>query len=124
MPHVARGKCGTQKKPKKIHRLGTIAQLCWAVSSQIRHVSTIQKNLLNRNVSPTRPHDMVNFGLLTAEIISLVWETPANFDRVSLLGSITERHCSSGHQPNFVALNRGHHYIRQGGHRVGHWPTF
>jgi len=31
--------------PKNRH-LGTIAQLCWAISSQVRHVSTIRKKEL------------------------------------------------------------------------------
>jgi len=31
------------KTSPKISHLGTIAQLCWAISSQVRHVSTIRK---------------------------------------------------------------------------------
>ena len=42
---------------------------------------------------------MVNFGVLAAEIVSLVWGTPANFN-VLRLGSVTARHSSSGRQPN------------------------
>jgi len=49
---------------------------------------------------------------------------PCKFQRLSRLGSVTARHSSSGRQPNFAALNRGHTYIRQGDHHVGHWPTF
>ena len=30
-----------------------------------------EKNLLSSNISPTRPHNMVNFGPLAAEIVSL-----------------------------------------------------
>jgi len=57
------------KKLPKIRHLRTIAQLCWAMSSQVRHVSTIRKkNLLNSNISSTCPHSMVNFGPLTSEI--------------------------------------------------------
>jgi len=38
---------------------------------------------------------MVNFGLLAAEIFSLVWGTPANVNtqQASRLGSVTARHC-------------------------------
>ena len=61
---------------------GTIAQLCRTVSSQLRHVSTMGKNLLNSN---TCPHNMVNFGLLTAEICWRVWDTPANFNGFRVL---------------------------------------
>jgi len=48
------------KKSPKIGHLGTIAQLCRAISSQLRHVSTIGKNLLNSNISVTCSHNMVN----------------------------------------------------------------
>jgi len=44
---------------------------------------------------------MVNFGLLAAEILSLVWGTPANFNGFRLLAcSITARHSGIGRQPN------------------------
>ena len=51
----------------------------------------------------------------------------------SYIASVTARHSSSGRQPNFVAwykeLNyrtfaEGATYIRLGGHRIGHRPTF
>ena len=76
--------------PKNRH-LGTIAQLCRAISSQLRHVSTIGKiveNLLNSNISPTCPCNMVNFGLLAAEIVSLVWGTRANFNGFRVLAAL------------------------------------
>ena len=56
--HAARCKYRT---PKSRH-LCTIAQLCRAISSQLRHVSTIGKNLLGSNISSTRPRNTVNFG--------------------------------------------------------------
>jgi len=61
------------------------------------------KNLLNSNISPTRPHNTVNFGLLMAETRSGVWGTP---ERVSHLGSVTAWHSSSGRQPNCGAEHR------------------
>ena len=61
------GHAGPKKLPK-IRHLGTIAQLCRAVSSQLMHISTIVKNLLNSIVSPTCRHNRVNFGPLVAEI--------------------------------------------------------
>ena len=57
-----------------------ITQLCWAVSLQLRHVSTIGKNLLSINTSSTCPHNMANFGPLTADIGLPVCGTPANFN--------------------------------------------
>jgi len=61
------------KKVFKNCRLSTIAQLCPATSSQLRHVSTIGKNLLNSNMSSRCPHNIANFSPLTAEIGSGVW---------------------------------------------------
>jgi len=39
-----------------------------------------RKNLFSSNISSTCPHNMVNFDPLAAEIVSLVWGTPANFN--------------------------------------------
>ena len=70
----------------------TIAQLCRAMTSQIRHrpMSTIGKNLLNSNISSTCPH-MTNFGPLTAEIGSGVWGTQADFNGFRVLASLLQR---------------------------------
>jgi len=76
------------KKSLKIRRLGIIAQLCRAISSQLRHISTIEKNMLNINISPTCPHNTVNFGLLAAEIYWQVWGTPANFHGFRVLAAL------------------------------------
>ena len=46
------GNAGPKKWPKNRH-LGTIAQLCRAISSQLRHVSTIGKKLLSSNIFST-----------------------------------------------------------------------
>ena len=41
------------KKSPKIGHLGTITQLCWAISSQVSHVSTIGKKLVKQQyISP------------------------------------------------------------------------
>jgi len=37
-----------RKKVAKNRHLGTIAQLCWAISSQLRHVSTIGKKIVKQ----------------------------------------------------------------------------
>jgi len=60
--------------------------------------------MLSSNISSTCAYNMVNFGPLAAEIVSLVCGTRAcKFQRV------TAQHSSIGRQPNFAALNRGHH---------------
>jgi len=76
------------KIAKKIRHLDTIAQLCRAISSQLRHISTIGKSFLNSNVSPTCPHNIVNFGLLAAEIRWRVWFTPAHFNGFRVLAAL------------------------------------
>jgi len=76
------------KKVAKTRHLGTIAQLRRAISSQIRHVSIIGKKLVKHNISSTCPRNMVNFGPLAAEILSLVWGTPANFNGFRVLAAL------------------------------------
>ena len=73
---------------RKNRHFGFIAQLCRAVSSQLRHMPTVGKNLLNIDTSSTCPHNMVNFGPLTAEICWQVWGTPANFKGFRVLAAL------------------------------------
>ena len=97
MLHAARCKYRTQKIAKNRH-LRTIAQLCRAISSKLRQVSTIGKKLLNSNISPRclyNIYNMVNFSLLTAEIVSLVWGSPANFSGFRVLASLLQRRRST-----------------------------
>jgi len=81
------GNAGPKKSPKNRH-LGTITQLCRAISSQLRHVSTMGKKLLSSNISSTCPHNMVNFGPLAAEIDPVVRGTPANFNGFRVLAAL------------------------------------
>jgi len=85
--HGARCKYRMQSRQKNRH-LGTIAQLCRAISSKLRHVSTIGKNLLSSNISSTRSHNMVNFSPLAAEIGLVVWDTPATFNGFRILAAL------------------------------------
>jgi len=104
----------------KNRHFGTIAQLCRAISSELRHLSASGKNLLSSNTSSTCRDNMVNFGLLTAEIYLLAsLGHTCKFQRVSRLGSVTARHSSSGRQPNFAALDRGRHLYSAG--RPSRW---
>jgi len=110
-----------KNRPKNRH-LGTIAQL--AVSSRLRHILTIWKNLLNSNTSSTCSHNMVNFGPLTAEIGPGVWGTPANFNGFRVLAALLHGTLLVGVSQTLRRWTEGATYIRQGGHHVGHWPTF
>jgi len=47
-----------------------------------------RKKFLNNDTSSTCSHNMVNFGLLTAEICWRVWGTPANFNGFRVLAAL------------------------------------
>jgi len=111
---AARCKYRTQEIVKNSH-LGTIAQLCLDISSQLNHISTIGKNLLGINISPH---------------VRTIWWTsgwdrsgslghPCKFQRASRLGSLTARHSSIGRQPHFAAMNRGRQLYSAG--RPSRW---
>ena len=69
-------------------------------------------------MSSTCPHNIVNFGLLTAETHPVVWGTPANFNGFRVLAALLHGICSE-RQPNFAALNRGRHLCSAG--RPSRW---
>ena len=98
-----------QKSPSEHHRT-TSSGYIFATKA---HIDNRKKSVLNGNISPTCPYSMVNFGLLAAEILSLVWGTPANFNGFRILAALLHG-TSSGCQPNFVALNRGRHLYSAG----------
>jgi len=65
-----------KKSPSRHHRT-TLSGYIFATEACI---DNRKKNLLSSNISSTCPHNMANFGLLSAEIVSLVWGTPATFN--------------------------------------------
>ena len=106
------------KKVAKNRHLGTIPQLCRAISSQLRHVSTIGKKLLSSNISSTCPHNMVNFGPLAAEIVSLACGTRGNFNGFRVLAALLHGTLVVG-VSQITALNRGRHLYSAG--RPSRW---
>jgi len=75
--------CGTQlaentgrKKSPFGHHRTTLSDYIFAAKACIDN----RKNLLSTDSSSTCPHNVVNFGPLTAEIGWPVWGTPANFN--------------------------------------------
>ena len=112
---AARCKYGTQKKI-------TI----WAPSHNfvglyLRNYGTYrqsEKNLLSSNISSTCPHNMVNFGPLAAEIVSLVWGTPANFNVFRVLPALLHGTLVVGVSQT-AAFNRGRHLYSAG--RPSRW---
>jgi len=114
--HVAHWKHRTQKSHQKSPSgLGTIAQLCRAISSQLRHILTIGKKLVKQQYVV---HMSPQYGELRP---TNGWDRsgslrhPCKFQQASHPGSVT----ASGCQPNFAALNRGRHLCSAG--RPSRW---
>jgi len=74
--------------------------------------------MLSNNISSTCPHNMVNFGPLAAEIVSLVWGTPANFSWFRVLVALLHGTLVVGDSQT-AALNRGRHLCSAG--RPSRW---
>ena len=72
------GNAGPKKSPKSPsgHYRTTLSGFIFATKARIENR---KKNLLSSNISSTCPHNMVNVGLLAAEIGPVVWGNPANF---------------------------------------------
>jgi len=79
------------KKSPKIRRLGTIAQLCRVIPSQLRHVSTIRKKHVKQQYLIHMFSKYVELQPVTAEIGSGVWGTPANFNGFRVFASSLQR---------------------------------
>ena len=106
---AARCKYGTQKSPK--------IAICMPshnfVRLYLRNYGTYRQSekklvRLSSNISSTCPHNMVNFGPLAAEIVSLVWGTPANFNGFRVLAALLHGSLVVGVSQT-AALNRGRH---------------
>jgi len=83
---AAHGSLKTQDaKVAKDRHLGIIAQLCRAISSQLRHVSRIGKKLVKQQYVLACPHNMVG----TCDLSPLAAEIdPANFNGFRLLAAL------------------------------------
>ena len=87
MLHAACWKCRTQKVAKNSpsgHHRTTLSGCIFTTKVDIDN----RKKLLNSNISHTLPHNIVNFGPLTAEIRSGFWGTPANFNGFRVLAAL------------------------------------
>jgi len=67
---------------------------------------------------------MMNFGLLSAEILSLVWGTPANFNGYRVLAALLHGSQVVSVSQTLRRSTENATYVWQGDHHVGHWPTF
>ena len=118
MLHAARCKCRTQKSRQKSpsgHHCTTLSAYIFATKACI---DNRKKNLLSSNISSTCPHNMVNFGPLAAEILSLVWGTPGTFKGFRVLAALLHGTLVVGVSQT-AALNRGRHLYSAG--RPSRW---
>jgi len=83
-----------------------------------------KKNLLSSNISSRYPHNMVNFGLLPAEIGPVVWGTPANFNGFCVLAALLHGSQVVSVSQTLRRSTEGTTCVGQGDHHVWHWPTF
>jgi len=121
--HAARWKCRTQKSRKKSPS-GHHRTICRAISSQLRHVSTIGKKLVKQRyvlhmfpqyggeLRPTNGWDPSGS----------LWH-PCKFQRVWRLDSVTARHLVVGVSQTLGRWTESATCVWQGDHHVGHWPT-
>jgi len=118
--HAARWKYRTQKIAilAPSHNFVGMCLRSWGMHRQS------EKSLLNIDTSSTCPHNMVNFGLHTAEICWRVWGTPANFNGFRILSALLHGTLVVGVSQTLRRWTAGTIYIRQGGHHVGHWPIW
>jgi len=73
----------TQKSPSG-HHATTLSDYIFATKARIDN----RKKLLSSNISTTCPSSMMNLGILAADIVSLVWGTPANFNGFHILAAL------------------------------------
>ena len=87
MLRAARGKYSTQKIAKKApsgHHPTTLLGYIFAIKACIDN----RKKTVKHQYLPICSHNMVNFGLLAAEIDPVVWGTPANFSGFRVLAAL------------------------------------
>jgi len=76
---------GCKKSPSGHHRR-TLSGYIFATKARVGNRK--KTNLLSSNISFTCLHNMANFGPLAAEIVLLVWGSPANFNGFRVLAAL------------------------------------
>jgi len=102
------------------HHGTTLSGYIFATKARINN----QKKPVKQQYLRDKAYNVVNFGPLVAEIGSLVWGTPANFKGFHVLAALLHGTPVVGISQTLRHWTEGATYIRQGGHHVGHWPTF
>jgi len=114
------GNPGPKNSPSGHHRTNLLGYI-FATNACI---DSWKKLVKHQFTSSTCPHNMVNFGPLAAEIGSGVWGTLANFIAFHILAALLHGTLVVGVSQTLRRWTEGAICIRQGGHQIGHWPTF
>jgi len=119
--HATRWKYRTQKVAKNSpsgHRRTTLSGYIFAIKAQIDNRKKIVKQQY-------LPHLSLQYGELrplAAEIGSLVWGTPANFNEFRVLAALLHGTLVVGVRQTLRRWTEGATYIRQGGITLGTGP--
>ena len=119
MLDAALWKCSTQKIAKNSpsgHHRTTLSGYIFANKEGDRQ----SEKLVEQQYLPTCPHNTVNFSLLAAEIVSLVWGTLANLNGFRVLAVLLHGTLVVGVSQTLRRWTEGATYIGQGGHHVGY----
>ena len=119
------GACGSlkmhnAKKSSSVHQRTTLSGYMFATKARIDN----RKKLVKQQYLLQMYHNMVNLGLLVAEIGPVVWDTPANFNGFCIFAALLHSSHVVGVNQTLQRRTEGAIYVRQGDHHVGHWPTF
>ena len=98
-----------KKSPSGRHRT-TLSGYIFVTKARIDNRKKLVKQQYLLHMSP---YNMVNFGPLAAEIVSLVWGTPANFNGFRVLAALLHGTPVVGVSQT-AALNRGRHLYSTG----------
>jgi len=109
-----------QKSPSGHHR----TNLSGYIFATKARIDNQKKNSLSSNTCSTCPHNMANFGPLTAEIGWPVWGTPANFNGLRVVTALLHGTPVVGVSQTLRRWTEYATCIRQGDHHVGPWATF
>jgi len=86
----------------------------FAINARIDNLN----KLLSSNISSRRFHNMVNFGLLAAEIGPVVWGTPTNFNGFHVSAASLHGSQVLGVSQTLWRWTEGATYVRQGDHHI------
>jgi len=95
------------------------------LSSQLRHAHIDnRKEPVKHQYLPHMSSQYGEFRPIAAEIYWRVWGIPANFNGFRVLAALQHVTLVVAVSQTLRRWTEGATYIPQGGHHVGHWPTF